>query len=83
MSARMGPKYAFPTDRGFGPLYGSSDLKPTNQKKFVEGDLPFETYFAAADTAGLEYFIAEHDNPPQPYLQSIETSYNSIKAMRF
>ncbi len=48
-----------------------------------EGDLPFETYFAAADIAGLEYFIAEHDNPPQPYRQSIETSYNTIKAMRF
>ena len=43
MSARMGgPKYAFPTERGFGPLYGSSELKPTNQKKFVEGDLPFD-----------------------------------------
>ncbi len=48
-----------------------------------EGDLPFETYFAAADIAGLEYFIAEHDNPPQPYRRSIETSYSTIKAMRF
>lgn len=48
-----------------------------------DGDLPFESYFAAADVAGLEYFIVEHDNPPQPYRGSMETSYNAVKAMRF
>lgn len=48
-----------------------------------EGELPFESYFAAADVAGLEYFIAEHDNPPQPYRRSMETSYSAMKAMRF
>ena len=48
-----------------------------------EGDLPFETYFAASETAGLEYYIAEHDNPPRPFRQSAETSYQSMRAMRF
>ncbi len=48
-----------------------------------EGDLPFESYFAASETAGLEYFIAEHDNPPRPFRQSAETSYQSMRAMRF
>ncbi|MCR9270067.1 MAG: sugar phosphate isomerase/epimerase [Hyphomonadaceae bacterium] len=48
-----------------------------------EGDLPFETYFAAKDVAGLEYFIAEHDNPPRPFQQSVATSYETMRAMRF
>ena len=48
-----------------------------------EGDLSFESYFAAADVAGLEYFIVEHDNPPQPYRGSMETSYSAVQAMRF
>ncbi|NQY14170.1 MAG: sugar phosphate isomerase/epimerase [Henriciella sp.] len=55
----------------------------THMANVGEGDLPFESYFAAADIAGLEYYIAEHDNPPLPYRQSVETSYNSMKAMRF
>ena len=48
-----------------------------------EGDLPFESYFAANDVSGMKYFIAEHDNPPRPFRQSVQTSYDSIKAMRF
>lgn len=48
-----------------------------------EGAMPFESYFAANETSGMQYFIAEHDNPPKPFRQSIETSYNSIKNMRF
>ncbi|MEL7110418.1 MAG: sugar phosphate isomerase/epimerase [Pseudomonadota bacterium] len=48
-----------------------------------EGELPFESYFAANDVSGMEYFIVEHDNPPRPFRQSIETSFNSVKAMRF
>lgn len=48
-----------------------------------EGDLPFETYFAANDVSGMRYFIAEHDNPPRPFRQSVQTSYDTIKGMRF
>jgi len=48
-----------------------------------EGELPFESYFAANETSGMQYFIAEHDNPPKPFRQSIDTSYNNIKKMRF
>lgn len=48
-----------------------------------EGTLPFETYFADNSVSGMEYFIAEHDNPPQPFRQSIQTSYDAVKAMRF
>lgn len=48
-----------------------------------EGDLPFESYFAANDVSGMEYFIAEHDNPPQPYRDSIQTSHDAMRAMRF
>lgn len=48
-----------------------------------EGDLPFETYFAENDVSGMQYFIAEHDNPPQPYRDSVQTSHDAMRAMRF
>jgi len=48
-----------------------------------EGDLPFESYFSHAEVAGLSYFIVEHDNPQPPYRAAIETSYNTVKDMRF
>ncbi len=48
-----------------------------------EGELPFETYFAENDVSGMQYFIAEHDNPPQSYRESIQTSLDTMRAMRF
>lgn len=48
-----------------------------------EGDLPFEQYFAANEISGMEYFIVEHDNPPRPFRQSVETSLNAVRGMRF
>ena len=48
-----------------------------------EGELPFETYFALNDISGMEYFIVEHDSPPRPYRESIQTSLNTVRAMRF
>lgn len=68
------------------PYATSLDFETTIQDLMVnvgEGTLPFETYFAENSVSGLEYFIAEHDNPPQPFRQSIQTSYDAVKAMRF
>lgn len=48
-----------------------------------EGELPFEDYFAANEISGMEYFIVEHDNPPRPFRQSVETSLNTVRGMRF
>lgn len=48
-----------------------------------EGDLPFEAYFAANEISGMEYFIVEHDNPPRPFRQSVETSLKTVREMRF
>lgn len=48
-----------------------------------EGELPFEEYFVANEISGMEYFIVEHDNPPRPFRQSVETSLNSVRGMRF
>ena len=48
-----------------------------------EGELPFEEYFAANEISGMEYFIVEHDNPPRPFRQSVETSLNTVRGMRF
>lgn len=56
---------------------------PRLMKNVGEGELPFESYFAMNEVSGLEYFIVEHDLPPPPYRQSIETSLNSVRAMRF
>lgn len=72
-----GDASAFKTSVDFGAIVAA------HMANVGQGDLPFETYFAAADVAGLEYFIVEHDNPPQPYRGSMETSYNAVKAMRF
>jgi len=36
-----------------------------------EGVLPFEEYFAHNDVSGMEYFIAEHDNPKKPYATAL------------
>ena len=72
-----GDASAYKTSVDFGAIVAA------HMANVGEGDLPFETYFAAADVAGLEYFIVEHDNPPQPYRGSMETSYNAVKAMRF
>ncbi len=69
-----------------GPWRRSMDfatIVPTLMANVGEGDLPFESYFAVNDISGMQYFIAEHDSPPQPYRDSVETSYNSIRAMRF
>ena len=48
-----------------------------------EGELPFESYFALNDISGLEYFITEHDNPAKPFRNSIKTSHDAVRAMRF
>lgn len=55
----------------------------TLMRNVGEGELPFEEYFAANEISGMKYFIAEHDNPPRPFRESVQTSYNSIAAMRF
>lgn len=72
---------------GDASAYQNSVDFPTIVSKFMknvgEGELPFESYFAAREIAGLEYFVAEHDNPPQPFRESIATSYDAMRAMRF
>ena len=72
---------------GDASAYRDSVDFPTIVSKFMknvgEGELPFESYFAARETAGLQYFVAEHDNPPQPFRESIATSYEAMRAMRF
>lgn len=56
---------------------------PRLMKNVGEGDLPFERYFALKDVSGMEYFIVEHDLPPKPFRQSISTSHDAVRAMRF
>jgi sugar phosphate isomerase/epimerase len=68
------------------PFRDSLDFPAIVQAVMVnvgEGDLPFEDYFAANDVSGMEYFIVEHDNPPRPFRQAVETSLASVRAMRF
>lgn len=48
-----------------------------------EGELPFAEWFAMNDLSGMKMFITEHDNPPKPYRKSVETSYNTVKNLRF
>jgi len=48
-----------------------------------EGIIPFEDFLALNDISGMEYFIAEHDNPAKPYGQAIQTSLDAIRSFRF
>jgi len=72
-----GDPSAFTESLDFGTIVGQ------HMVNVGEGELPFEGYFADNAVSGMEYFIAEHDNPPQPFRESIQTSYDAIKAMRF
>ena len=72
-----GDASAYRTSLDFGAIVAN------HMANVGEGELPFETYFAANKISGIEYFIAEHDNPPQPYRDSAATSYQAMRAMRF
>ena len=48
-----------------------------------DGVIPFESYFALNDVSGMEYFIAEHDNPSHPYADAISTSLKAVRNFRF
>lgn len=52
-------------------------------KNVGEGTIPFEEFFALNDISGMEYFIAEHDNPSKPYADAITTSYKAIQNFKF
>ena len=48
-----------------------------------EGDIDFAEIFKLNDVSGMRYFIAEHDSPNAPYRQSVATSYETMKRLRF
>ena len=48
-----------------------------------QGEIDFKRIFAQNALSGMEYFIAEHDNPKTPYRNAIATSEAAIRAMRF
>ncbi len=47
-----------------------------------EGTIDFGSIFAHTDHAGLKHYFVEHDHADDP-MQSITTSYNHLKALRF
>jgi len=46
------------------------------------GVIDWKRIFAHADKAGIKYYIVEHDKPKSPF-DSIKTSYQYMKALRF
>ncbi len=46
-----------------------------------EGRLPFSTWFAQSDKAGIRHYFVEHDNPMDP-MASITTSYRALSGKR-
>ena len=59
------------------------DIGAKLMKNVGEGETDFEAMFALNDISGMEYFVAEHDQPKQPYRDSIATSLSAIRNMRF
>lgn len=54
------------------------DITRNLMKNVGEGIIDFDEILGLNNLSGLEYFIAEHDNPRKPYKASITTSYNTI-----
>ena len=46
------------------------------------GIIDWKRIFAQSDKAGIKHYIVEHDHPKQP-LESIKTSYEYLKALRW
>ena len=44
-----------------------------------EGDLPFESWLQMSDISGLEYFITEHDAPPEPIRDSVAAMLKTVR----
>ncbi len=47
-----------------------------------DGQIDFEAYMALKGVSGIQHYIAEHDNPADPF-GSITTSYATMKNMNF
>lgn len=46
------------------------------------GVIDFGSLFAMSETAGLQYYVVEHDNPGDP-MESVRASFNHLKALQF
>jgi len=46
------------------------------------GMIDWKRIFAHSEQAGIKHYIVEHDNPKQP-LESIKTSYEYLKSLRW
>lgn len=62
---------------------GYPDINRDYMVNVGEGTIDFESIFALNAVSGMEYFIAEHDQPKAPYRDAIATSLSNIRAMRF
>jgi sugar phosphate isomerase/epimerase len=78
--AGFDPVEFFKKYEGRVPLWHVKDMDNSEEKKFTEvgnGVIDFASIFAAAETAGMEYFFVEQDVSPNP-LGSIATSYEYL-----
>ncbi|RDC62496.1 sugar phosphate isomerase/epimerase family protein [Adhaeribacter pallidiroseus] len=63
------------------PLWHVKDMDKTEKKFFTEvgnGSIDFKPIFAAAQTAGMEYYFVEQDQTPGNPIDSITTSYTNL-----
>jgi sugar phosphate isomerase/epimerase len=47
-----------------------------------KGVIDWKAIFAKADLAGIKHYFVEHDQPNSPF-ESIQTSYEYLKQLRF
>jgi sugar phosphate isomerase/epimerase len=80
------PLQYFKSHPGRFKLWHVKDMDNTSEKSFTEignGTINFQPIFNAAKESGMEYFFIEQDHCKGSPVESIKTSYNNLKKIKF
>jgi len=81
--ARIDPLAYFAKYPGRFPLVHVKDFDKNDQMTEVgSGAIDWKKILAKSDQAGIKHYFVEHDEPKQPF-ESIQTSYQYLKKLRF
>jgi len=79
--AKKNPLDYFARYPGRFPLVHVKDMKADGTMTEVgSGVIPFKSYIAKAQLAGIKHYFVEHDNPADPFA-SIAASYKALSAL--
>jgi sugar phosphate isomerase/epimerase len=77
------PLTYFKRHPGRFPMVHVKDMKKSGEMADVgSGSIDFKRIFAQSDTAGIQHYFVEHDEPKAPF-ESIKNSYEYLRRLRF